>query len=90
MLLLTTTEFRNNMSKYLERAFTEKIALKSKRGIVELSPNHEVHTTKTAVEKDDTLMTKEEFFAKIDLARAQTGGTVIRTKEEMDAFFDSL
>ncbi len=41
-------------------------------------------------EKDNTLMTKEEFFAKIDRARAQTGGTVLRSHEEIDAFLDSL
>lgn len=42
MLLLTVTEFRNNISKYLQLAFTEKIALKSKNGIIELTPNTEI------------------------------------------------
>lgn len=42
MLLLTVTEFRNNISKYLQMAFTEKIALKSKNGIIELTPNTEI------------------------------------------------
>lgn len=44
MLLLTVTEFRNNISKYLQMAFTEKIALKSKGGIIELTPNKEIRT----------------------------------------------
>lgn len=42
MLLLSVTEFRNNISKYLKMAFTEKIALKSKDGIIELTPNTEI------------------------------------------------
>lgn len=42
MLLLTVTEFRNNISKYLQLAFTEKIALKSKKGVIELTPSTEI------------------------------------------------
>jgi len=42
MLLLTVTEFRNNIGKYLQMAFTEKIALKSKKGIIELRPSTEI------------------------------------------------
>ncbi len=41
-------------------------------------------------EKDETLMTKEEFFAMIDAARAEEGGTMINSHEELEAFFDSL
>lgn len=39
MTLISVTEFRANMSKYLQRAFTEQIALKSKGGIIELTPS---------------------------------------------------
>jgi len=42
MVLLTVTEFRNNISKYLQMAFTENIALKSKRGIIELNPSTKI------------------------------------------------
>lgn len=45
MLLLTVTEFRNNISKYLQMALTERIALKSKGGIIELTPSKEIRTT---------------------------------------------
>ena len=44
MLLLTVTEFRNNIGKYLQMAFNEKIALKSKKGIIELNPSSEIRT----------------------------------------------
>ena len=42
MILLTVTEFRNNIGKYLQMAFTEKVALKSKGGIIELNPSTEI------------------------------------------------
>ncbi len=42
MILVTVTEFRNNLSKYLELAFREKVALKSKNGIIELNPSKEI------------------------------------------------
>ncbi len=42
MILVTVTEFRNNLSKYLELAFREKVALKSKQGIIELTPSSEI------------------------------------------------
>ncbi len=42
MILVTVTEFRNNLSKYLELAFKEKVALKSKKGIIELNPSTEI------------------------------------------------
>ena len=44
MLLLTVTEFRNNIGKYLQMALTERIALKSKGGIIELTPSTEIRT----------------------------------------------
>ncbi|MFI3240101.1 MAG: hypothetical protein R3Y22_05885 [Bacteroidales bacterium] len=43
MILVTVTEFRNNLSKYLELAFREKVALKSKGGIIELNPSKDIH-----------------------------------------------
>ncbi len=42
MILVTVTEFRNNLSKYLELAFREKVVLKSKQGIIELNPSTEI------------------------------------------------
>jgi len=42
MVLLTVTEFRNNIGKYLQMAFNERIALKSKKGVIELTPSKEI------------------------------------------------
>lgn len=43
--------------------------------------------------EDDTLMTEEEFYVKIDRAKQQAKegkGTLIKTKEELHSHFDSL
>lgn len=42
MLLLTVTEFRSNMSKYLKMAITEHIAIKSPAGIFDITPSKDV------------------------------------------------
>ena len=42
MLLLTVTEFRSNMSKYLKMAITEHIAIKSPAGVFDITPSKEV------------------------------------------------
>ncbi len=52
MLLLTVTEFRNNIAKYLQMALTERIALKSKGGIIELTPSKEIRTTNPSPSND--------------------------------------
>ena len=44
MLLLTVTEFRSNMSKYLKMAITEHIAIKSPAGVFDITPSKEVRT----------------------------------------------
>ena len=85
MLVISTREFREKQGAYLVMAKNgENIVLKSREnGSFKLVP----------VTSDDTLMSKEDFFAKIDRARqeAKEGkGTVINTKEELNAYFDSL
>ncbi len=44
MLLLTVTEFRSNISQYLHRALTEHIAVKTKEGVFDITPNSEIRT----------------------------------------------
>ncbi|MFI3333587.1 MAG: hypothetical protein SNG69_02410 [Rikenellaceae bacterium] len=44
MLLLTVSEFRGNISKYLKMAVTEKIAVKSPSGIFNITPCEEIRT----------------------------------------------
>ncbi|MFI3296148.1 MAG: hypothetical protein R3Y59_00800 [bacterium] len=45
MLLLTVSEFRANISKYLKMAVTEQIAIKSKSGIFNISPSENIRTS---------------------------------------------
>ena len=42
MILVTVTEFRNNLSKYVDLSFREKVMLKSRSGILELNPSKEI------------------------------------------------
>ena len=44
MLLLTVSEFRSNISKYLKMAISENIAIKSPAGIFEITPSKEIRT----------------------------------------------
>ena len=85
MLVISTREFREKQGKYLKMvAKGEDVVLKSRNeGSFKLTP----------VTEDDTLMSKEEFFAKIDKAldEARQGkGIKITSKEELEAYFDSL
>ncbi len=42
MLLLSVSEFRSNMSKYLKMANSERIAIKSPSGIFDITPSKEI------------------------------------------------
>jgi len=85
MLVISAREFREKQSKYFDMASNgEDVVLKSRgKGSFKLVP----------VTEDDTLMSKEEFFAKIDKAldEARQGkGIKITSKKELEAYFDSL
>lgn len=83
MLVVSTGEFRGKQKAYLDKVDngTELIIQRSKNRSYKVVP---------VDEQDDTLMTKEEFFAKIDRALAETGGIVLRSSEEIDAYLESL
>ncbi|MDR1170139.1 MAG: prevent-host-death protein [Prevotellaceae bacterium] len=85
MVIVSSREFRNKQKIYLDKA-DEGEEIFIQRG---KSKSYKV----IAISDDDTLMSKEEFFAKIDraLQEANQGkGTVIRSKEELKAYFDNL
>ena len=74
MTIISSREFRQHQKKYFdkidagEQVFVQRGADKS----YEIRP----------VEKDDTLMTKEEFYAKIERARQQAReGKVTRMRD---------
>ena len=85
MLVISTREFREKQGIYLARVKNgEDIVLKSREnGSFKIVP----------VTEDDTLMSKEEFFAKIDCARKavkEGKGITVHSKEELLAHPDSL
>ena len=84
MKVVSSRDFRSRMGEYLREALTSEVVIKSRDfGYFKLVP----------LTEDDTLMTKEEFFAKIDRAieRVRAGQyTEVSTKEELTAFLDSL
>ena len=85
MLVVSTREFRDRQRIYLDKvdAGMELLIQRGRTKSYKIAP----------VSKDDTLMTKEAFFAKIDQAvkDIEDGkGIVIENREELMAYFDSL
>ena len=84
MKVVSSRDFRSRMGEYLRKALTSDVIIKSRDfGSFKLVP----------LTEDDTLMTKEEFFAKIDQAieRVRAGQyTEVTNKEELTAFLASL
>ncbi|GIZ15549.1 hypothetical protein [Capnocytophaga catalasegens] len=61
----------------LEKAITDEQYKK----VIEL-----LKSINISVKKDDTKMSKEEFFAKIENSKKQKG-TILKSKQEVDKFF---
>ena len=84
MEIVSSRDFRSQMGEYLRKALSSEVVIKSRDfGSFKLVP----------LTEDDTLMSKEKFFAKIDRAieRVRAGQyTEVSTKEELTAFLDSL
>jgi antitoxin (DNA-binding transcriptional repressor) of toxin-antitoxin stability system len=85
MLVVSTREFRQNQSSYLNR-IDEGRDILLQRG---KNKSYRI----TPVTEDDTLMSKEEFFAKIDRAlESYKAGNyrTVNTREELHAYLNSL
>jgi PHD/YefM family antitoxin component YafN of YafNO toxin-antitoxin module len=85
MLIVSTGEFRGKQKSYLDKvdSGTELIIQRSKNRSYKIVP----------VEEDDSLMTKEAFFAKVDrsLKEYNEGKAIsFKTNEELFAFLESL
>jgi PHD/YefM family antitoxin component YafN of YafNO toxin-antitoxin module len=85
MLIVSTGEFRGNQKSYLDKVDngTELIIQRSKNRAYKVVP----------VDEDDSLMTKEEFFAKIDhaLEEYKEGKSIsFKTNEELFSFLENL
>ncbi|MFI3328356.1 MAG: hypothetical protein SNH79_02030 [Rikenellaceae bacterium] len=64
MLLLTVSEFRSNISKYLKMAITQSIAIKSPSGIFNISPSSDIQTNPSP--SNDAWFNKEENRASVE------------------------
>lgn len=85
MLVISTREFRDNQKSYLEKV-DEGIELLIRRG---KNKSYKI----VPVTEDDSLMSKEEFFAKIDrgLEQYRNGEyATIETKDDLIRLLDSL
>ena len=84
MTVVSIRDFRANQSKYLRLAAGgESVILTSRSGSFKIVP----------VTEDDSLVSKKEFFARIDEARkniAEGKGTTVSSKEELDYLLASL
>lgn len=85
MLVISSREFRDNQASYFDRVDNGEEIL------VQRSKNKSYKIT--SVTEDDTLMSKEAFFAKIDRALEEVKegkGIVLNSRDELMAYFDSL
>ena len=85
MLVVSTREFRDKQTSYLDKidAGVEVLIQRGKKKSYKLVP----------VSGDDTLMTKDDFFAKIDRAAQsikEGKGKTVHSKKELIAYLDSL
>ena len=85
MEVISTRDFRSNQGKYLSMAAKgHGIILKTRSlGSFKITP----------LTEDDTLMSKEEFFRKVDEARRQIDEgkyTAVNSHEELDAFLEGF
>ena len=44
MILITVSEFRSNLSKYLQLAMTELVSVKTKNGVLDITLNKHIQT----------------------------------------------
>jgi len=85
MLVINTKQFKDNPLSYFNKIDQgiEILVKRGKRKSYKIVP----------LQDDDTLMSKKEFFAKIDRASQsikEGKGKTVNTKEELIAYLDSL
>ena len=88
MLVISTRELTQNQSKFFEIANKQRVIIKRKKRFFQIVDLGEV-----IPELNDTYMTEEEMFAKIDegIAEYKAGKTkTLSSKEEIHNFLNSL
>jgi len=85
MIVVSSREFRDNQRTYLDK-IDNGIDILIQRG---RNKSYKV----SQVTPDDTLMSKKDFFAKLDKAAKsikEGKGTVLNNAKEINAFFESI
>ena len=88
MLVISTRELTQNQSKFFEIANKQRVIIKRKNRFFQI-----VDLGNVIPELDDTYMTKEEMFARVDegIAEYKAGKTkTLSSKEEVHNFLNSL
>ena len=84
MVIINSREFRANQGKYLGMAANgEGVVLRSRMGSFKITP----------VTEDDTLMSKEELYRKIDkgIQDIKEGkGYTVTSREELERYLETL
>ena len=92
MLLLSVSEFRANVSKYLTMAMTEQISIRSKAGIFNITPNTEIRTNPSpskdpwfdVPENMEHLNKAIEESAKLDMTKQKSFTSVEELKKAFE------
>ena len=88
MLVISTRELTQNQNKFFEMADKQRVIIKRKNRFFQI-----VDLGEMIPEINDTYMTKDEMFAKIDegIAEYKAGKTeTLSSKEEIHNFLNSL
>jgi len=88
MLVISTRELTQNQNKFFEIANKQRVIIKRKNRFFQI-----VDLGNEIPELDDTYMTKEEMFARVDegIAEYKAGKTkTLSSKEEVHNFLNSL
>ncbi|MDR0333852.1 MAG: prevent-host-death protein [Dysgonamonadaceae bacterium] len=88
MLVISTRELTQNQKKYFEEVDTQRVIIKRKNRFFQL-----VDLGESIPEIDDTYMTKEEMYAKIDRGiedYKQGNVKTLSSKEEIRNFLELL
>lgn len=84
MEIVSSRDFRSQMSEYLRKALSSDVVIKSRsHGSFKIVP----------VTEDDTMMSKAEFFAKLDRAKASIEAGhrhTMKPGEALEAFMERM
>ncbi len=89
MLIISTGEFRGHQKAYLDKVDAGiELIIHRKNRSYKVTPVEEQDDDDSWY--DRTKFTKEEFFARIEKSRNSPTAVMLKTKEDIDAYFDKM